>query len=228
MRSAAGRKSPAVAVTPMKPLAESKTRLAPALPPARRAALSVAMLRSVLDALRRSRMARIIVVGGDDLVRGEARGMGAEWRPDEFGDLNAALAAAFRALRSEGAPAAYVPADLPLLAAEDVDALLDASEDGAALTFCPAHDGGTNAIVAPPSAEFEPLLGTDSFRRHKAAARRRGQSARIARLPGFERDLDTIEDLRICLRARPPSLAAFADLETAIKTETTADMETAE
>ena len=212
MRSAGRSESPTVAVTPMKPLAESKTRLGGALPPARRAELSLAMLRSVLDVLRRSRMARIIVVGGDARVRAEARAMGAEWRPDEFGDLNAALDAAFRDLRSRGTPAAYIPADLPLLSPADADALLDASQDGETLTFCPAHDGGTNAIVAPPSADFKPLLGADSFRRHKAAARRLGLDARIARIPAFERDLDTVEDLRICLRARPPALAAFADI----------------
>ena len=213
MRSAGRSRSPAAAVTPMKPLAESKTRLAPALPPARRAALSLAMLRSVLAVLRRSRMARIIVVGGDDQVRAASREMGAEWRADDFGDLNAALSDAFQDLRADGLPAAYIPADLPLLSAADVDALLDISEDGAALTLCPAHDGGTNAIVAPPSADFKPLLGADSFRRHESAARRLGMDARIARIPAFERDLDTMEDLRICLRARPPALAAFADLD---------------
>ena len=211
MRSAALR-SAVAAVVPMKPLAESKTRLASALPPARREALSLAMLRSVLRALRRSRMARIIVVGGDCRVRAEAREHGAVWRPDRFGDLNAALADAFRSLRADGLPAAYIPADLPLLSGEDVDALLEASRDGDALTLCPALDGGTNAIVVPPSAAFEPLLGIDSFRRHMRRARRLGLEARVARIPGFERDLDTVEDLRICLRARPSRLDAFADI----------------
>ena len=210
MRSAA--LSAVAAVVPMKPLAESKTRLASALPPARREALSLAMLRSVLRALSRSRMARIIVVGGDCRVRAEAREHGAVWRPDKFGDLNAALADAFRALRAAGLPAAYVPADLPMLSGEDVDALLEASGDGAALTLCPALDGGTNAIVVPPSADFEPLLGVGSFRRHMRRARRLGLKARVARIPGFERDLDTVEDLRICLRARPSRLEAFADI----------------
>ena len=210
MRSAA--LSAVAAVVPMKPLADSKTRLASALPPARREALSLAMLRSVLRALRRSRMARIIVVGGDRRVRAEARKMGAAWRPDNFGNLNAALAAAFRALRAAGLPAAYVPADLPLLSGEDVDALLEASRNGGALTLCPALDGGTNAIVVPPSADFEPLLGVGSFRRHMRRARRLGLETRVARIPGFERDLDTVEDLRICLRARPPCLEAFADI----------------
>ena len=204
--------SPVAAVAPMKPLAQSKTRLAAALPPERRAALSLAMLRSVLCALRRSRVGRIIVVGGDARVRDEARERGAEWRADDFGNLNAALAAAFRDLRAEGTPAAYIPADLPLLAPEDVDALLAASQDGAALTLCPAHDGGTNAIVAPLSAAgFEPLLGIGSFRRHKRSAETLGLRPRVARIPAFERDLDTVEDLRICLRARPPCLDAFAD-----------------
>ena len=212
MRSAALSAAAVVAVVPMKPLAESKTRLASALPPARREALSLAMLRSVLRALRRSRMARIIVVGGDCRVRAEAREHGAAWSPDDFGDLNAALAAAFRALRADGLPAAYVPADLPLLAREDVDALLEASGNGGALTLCPALDGGTNAIVVPPSAAFDPLLGIGSFRRHERRARKLGLETRVARIPGFERDLDTVEDLRICLRARPPCLEAFADV----------------
>lgn len=204
--------SAAAAVVPMKPLAQSKTRLAAALPPNRRAALSLAMLRTALCALGRSRFGRVIVVGGDARVRAEAREHGAEWRADDFGDLNAALAAAFADLRAEGTPAAYIPADLPLLAPEDADALLEASQDGAALTLCPAHDGGTNAIVVPPSAAgFEPLLGIGSFRRHKRSAERLGLRPRAVRIPAFERDLDTVEDLRICIRARAPRLEAFAD-----------------
>ena len=222
MRSAG--RSAVSAVVPMKPLAQSKTRLAAALSPERRAELSLAMLRSVLAALRLSRMARAIVVGGDARVRAEAGEHGAEWRADDFGDLNAALAAAFRDLRADGTPAAYIPADLPLLAPADVDALLKASQDGAALALCPAHDGGTNAIIVPPTAAgFAPLLGIGSFRRHKTGARRLGLNPRIVRIPAFERDLDTIEDLRICLRARPPCLDAFADTATDTATTETAE-----
>ncbi len=203
---------PIVAVVPMKSLAESKTRLSPHLSPARRAALSLSMFSWVVQTLAESRIARVIVVGGDGEVKAEAARGGAEWMADEFLDLNKAVERVFGSVWREGRSAAYVPADLPLLTASDVDGMIEASEDGRFLTMCRARDGGTNGLIAPPGAGFRTRLGANSFEKHQSLARELGMELRSYDSDGFGRDVDTIEDLRFCMSMRPPCLERIADV----------------
>ena len=119
-----------VAAVPMKSLAESKTRLSGHLSPAQRSALSLSMFSWVVNALAESRMAGVVVVGGDRTVRAEAERAGAEWVRDEFLDLNKAIARVFGSVWGSGRSAAYVPADLPLLTPPDIDRMIEASEEG--------------------------------------------------------------------------------------------------
>ena len=200
-----------VAVVPMKRLSESKTRLSGHLSPRQRAALSLSMLSWVVHVLGESRMARVVVIGGDGEVRAEALREGAEWVEDEYLDLNRAIEYAFGEVGREGGSAAYTPADLPLLTAADVDGMIEASEDGRLLTMCRAHDGGTNGLVAPPGVGFRPLLGPDSFGKHERLARELGIETREHSSAGFDRDVDTVEDLRVCMGMRPPCLAKIAN-----------------
>ena len=196
----------------MKPLAESKTRLSGHLSPSQRATLSLSMLKWVVQTLGKSRVARIVVIGGDDAVETESVRAGAEWIKDDYLDLNRALEYAFGNLWAEGLSAAYIPADLPLLTVPDVNGMIDASEHGRVLTMCRAHDGGTNGLIAPPSVGFRTRLGADSFRRHESLARELGIELRVCRSDGFSRDVDTIEDLRFCMSMRPPCLERIADV----------------
>ncbi len=199
-----------VAIVPMKPLAQSKTRLRAHLNPSQRAALSLSMLSWVLEALRRSEISRTLVVGGDDHVRSISLSEGALWRPDEFMDLNHTLADAFASVWADGHSAAYVPADLPMLTAGDVNAAIDRSDGGEVLTICPAYDGGTNGLFAPPSSAFTPKLGLGSAERHRLHARELGLEMREMRSLGFERDLDTIDDLLICIERGAQSIVRLA------------------
>ena len=201
-----------MATVPMKALAESKTRLSEHLCPARRAALSLSMLSWVLSALRESRVSRVVVIGGDARVREVSEREGAEWMVDEFLDLNRAIGHVFNMVWREGRSAIYVPADLPLLTASDVDGMIEASEDGRFLTMCRAHDGGTNGLIAPADAGFEPRFGSDSFRKHKGLAEELGIVVREHRSEGFYRDVDTISDLKHCIERRPPCLEVVADI----------------
>ena len=196
----------------MKSLAESKTRLSPHLSPARRAELSLSMFSWVVQTLGESRIARVIVVGGDSKIEAEAARGGAEWVKDEFLDLNKAVERVFGEIWRDGQSAAYVPADLPLLRASDIDGMIEASEDGRFLTVCRAQDGGTNGLIAPPGVGFRTRLGMDSFRRHESLARELGIELRVCRSNGFSRDVDTIEDLRFCMSMRPPCLERIADV----------------
>ena len=204
-------KSRIVAVVPMKPLAESKTRLSAQLSPDQRATLSLSMFKWVVQTLERSNVSRVVVVGGDDAVETESVRAGAEWIRDDYLELNKALEFAFGSVWRDGLSAAYIPADLPLLTVPDVNGMIDASEQGRILTMCRAHDGGTNGIIVPPDLGFGPLLGSDSYTRHQLLADELKVGYRNYESNGFYRDIDTIEDLRICMDLSPPCLVEIAE-----------------
>ena len=80
-----------VAIIPMKPLSEGKSRLARTLSPAQRARISAGMLRRVLTALRGASIDPIWVVGGDDQVMRMTRNHGGMWHEEMGRDLNDTL-----------------------------------------------------------------------------------------------------------------------------------------
>ena len=190
------------AVIPMKSLAESKSRLAPTLDSRQRAALSLGLLDLVLSAAVASSLDRVIVLGGDEDVRSMASGRGAEWMSDTGGGLNRELIAALGRLSAAGMASVYIPGDLPLLTASDVEALIETSRGGELLTLCPAaEDAGTNGLVVPANSPFRPTLGQDSFARHLRAAE--GLPHAVCHAPGFGLDLDSMADLEACERLQP-------------------------
>ena len=205
-------RTPVTAVVPMKPLAESKTRLSGHLNAEERAELSATMLTIVLAVLRESKISATIVVGGDQRVRGIASDVGASWKRDRFMDLNLAVAEVFDCVWRSGDMAAYIPADLPLLTVPDVDDMLEFSAAGQGMTICPAHDGGTNGLVVPSRPGFSPQLGTRSHRQHRELAARLGSEMREFLSPGFVLDVDTIEDLRRCLDRSPPNMQRLSSV----------------
>ncbi len=201
-----------LAVVPMKPLAESKTRLHPHLTRCDRAALSLSMLTWVLGVLRSFVNAQTLVIGGDCGVGEAARRAGACWVDDIRLDLNEAVEYGFARAKDAGLPAFFIPADLPLLSSSDVEGALRTSVGGTKLTICPAHDGGTNGLIIPPDMTFAPKLGHNSFKRHLEEASEFGVSVRLFTSPGFESDLDTIDDLRRCVEMNAPGIAEYIKL----------------
>ena len=101
-----------LAVVPMKPLAESKTRLHPHLSRCRRASLSLSMLNWVLGVLNSVDGAQIVVVGGDCRVGEAAQRACACWVDDTRLDLNEAVEYGFARARQASLPAFFIPADL--------------------------------------------------------------------------------------------------------------------
>ena len=143
-------------VVPMKPLRSAKSRLATALSGEERANLSLNMLARVLAAAV-AHAHQVWVVGGDGRVRGAASDLGATWAADGDTGLNATLEEAFGRAARQGLSPMYLPADLPLLEADDVAGMIDASQAGQALTLSPAsRDGGTNGIIVPVGSSFRP------------------------------------------------------------------------
>ena len=199
-----------VAVIPMKPLIESKTRLAGVLSQRERADLSLAMFARVVAAAHEA-LGAVWVIGGDEAVRMTTERLGALWLQDPGKDLNDSLAFALdRACKAE-VSAIYLPADLPFITAIDIEKVVQASSKGKTLTLSPAQqDGGTNAMLIPKCVSFPPLLGKDSFNRHNRQATSLGIPYAVCLTEGLGLDLDTPDDLAQCDSLRPGFISFLA------------------
>jgi 2-phospho-L-lactate guanylyltransferase len=183
-------------VLPMKPLSQSKMRLAAVLSPERRAALSLWMLGRVGRAVTAAHgISSVTLLGGDDRTRALGHQLGVPWESDGGLDLNAALNAFYRAAVSDGSCALlYLAGDLPRVRTAEIEELQRASE-GADLVLVPGARGGTNALVVRAGMDFTFDLGGQSFSRHQAQAAEKGLQTRSILCSGIEADVDLPEDL---------------------------------
>jgi 2-phospho-L-lactate guanylyltransferase len=167
------------------------------LPLPERQALVLFCLSRVLQALQEAATVHErIVVGRDEAIQRFAREMGAGWIEDPGWDLNESLRQGFAQALARGADAClFLPADLPLLTAQEVDNLVHLSQGLSRLVLAPAHDGGTNAILAPQAVPFQPQMGEGSFARHLAEARQVGAAVEVYSSTGLALDIDTPKDL---------------------------------
>ena len=188
-----------VAVVPVQALGEAKSRLAAVLAPDERAALTLRLLRGVLDALAVPGVAARLVVSPDPAVLAAARAAGAvplAQRNAMRDGLNGALEEARAWAEARDAEALLVVlGDLPLLAPEDVDAMLALAGTAAMVLAPDRHERGTNALLLRPPGAIPFAFGPDSLARHRAAAAARGVPAHFYRSPGTALDLDTPDDL---------------------------------
>ena len=91
-----------------------------------------------------------------------------------------------------------VPADIPLLRADDVDLAL---KEHATVTIMPDDEEiGTNGLILTPGDAIPLLFDGKSFRPHAEAARARGIIPSIRPIQGFALDIDTPTDLLALLR----------------------------
>ena len=192
------------AVVPVKEFAFAKERLAPALAPEERRALSRTMVEDVLSALAAAEgLAGVVVVTRDPEATALAERRGARVLPEpKLDGHNAAVHWAVDALAREGAAAMlHVPGDVPLVTARDVSALLDTADLSDRVALVPAHDGrGTNAVLCAPPGAIAFHFGADSFRRHLAAATQAGITPRVVTSTALGLDIDEPDDLRRFLR----------------------------
>lgn len=177
----------------------AKSRLGERLDAHQREALVAAMLLDMLATLRGvGAIAKIWVVTPTPALAALAARAGASVIADgEAGDLNRAFAQA-RALIAIQAPDASVlllPGDLPLMAADDVEAILRPALRGAVVITPADSDGGTGALVLPAHCLITTAFGRHSFASHRAAAAAHGFKIHIVRTPGLGLDIDRPIDL---------------------------------
>jgi 2-phospho-L-lactate guanylyltransferase len=185
------------AVVPVKDLWGTKSRLAPVLDPGARAGLTLYMMGRVVRAILEAGIDDVCVVSPDTMVLEEAERRGATPLVQESRGLNPALEEGRRRAQELGSSTLLVlPADLPLLDAEDVQAVLQEAGDGPSAVISPDETrSGTNALLIQPPDVLPFAFGTDSFEAHLGAARRRSLDVSVCERPHLAFDLDTTGDL---------------------------------
>ena len=185
---------------PVKGFGNAKQRLASACNPEMRAGLACAMLSDVLRAISRARMPeRIIVFTAADEVTQMARSFGFEIMSERSVEgHSAAVNHMMSELSTTSSRILSIAADLPRLAANDVDFVLEAASDP--VTLIPSRDWtGTNGVIFIPPARIVMEYGEGSFRRHLSKAAAAGYPSDILNVPGIAFDIDTPEDLQAFL-----------------------------
>ena len=181
------------ALVPIKSRAECKTRLAHWLAPAERLDIVREMAGRVLAAAQGTRSIDHVAVVTPER---DCVPMDVLVLDEPGGGLNPALDFARHQLVARGASELVVlPADLPLVTAEDIDLLV---ARGRKTGFALATDTacmGTNALFLKPADAFRFRFGPDSRRHHLAECARLGWTVESVRTRGLEFDLDRVEDL---------------------------------
>jgi 2-phospho-L-lactate guanylyltransferase len=194
---------PIVAGVPVKSFSAAKMRLAAAIAPDARIALSQEMARRTC-ALLAEAGARPLVLAADTEVTRWAKALAHEVVLDENSDLNQTAATAVTV--ASGQPWLLLHADLPLLDSEVLATLLAAVEDGQSV-IAPSRDGGTPAIGASVTT-FNFGYGPSSFHRH--LRRLAPTDPKVLIDPRLAIDLDEPSDLEV-VRRRVPWIATILD-----------------
>lgn len=93
-----------------------------------------------------------------------------------------------------------LPADLPLVRAEDIDAILSVRIEPPGALMVPSREGtGTNAIIRTPPALFPSRFGPNSLALHKEEAGRVGVECVIVENSRIGLDIDEPADVQLLL-----------------------------
>lgn len=181
------------AIVPLKAAAERKTRLAGALDSGAQAALAQDMADHVIATL-----ASVDAIGSIRVLSPASGDIpGTMWEPDHGKGLNAELDRVCAVLAGERL--LIVHADLPLLRAQDVAALIAAAEVSGAAIATDRHGAGTNALAMRAATCVGFAFGPDSLARHLE----RLPHAAVLRREGLAIDIDTADDIAAAKGALP-------------------------
>jgi 2-phospho-L-lactate guanylyltransferase len=194
------------AIVPVKPLRRGKSRLAGTLTEDERTVLNQELLEHTLKVLSGLKeLDQVLVVSRDPQALTIARNHGAKTvQEDGQPHLNTALARATVMAQVHSTRGVLVlPADLPLLTADDVRALIDRAAKPPVVVIAPdRHGKGTNALLMVPVGQIKYDFGEGSFQRHCDRAKKSGARLEIVELPSLGLDLDLPEDLEMVKRLK--------------------------
>jgi 2-phospho-L-lactate/phosphoenolpyruvate guanylyltransferase len=187
------------AIVPVKPFIRAKSRLAAVLQPQERQALAEKMFRHSIEVLVSvRRVAGVLVISRDTKALAIARDYGVHTVQESGApELNAALLRASQVVGSQGADGVLVlPADVPMVAAEDIEQILHLGRYNTTVVLAPdGQDDGTNALLCNPPGYIPFSYGPGSFHRHLALAEEAGATVKIYRSERLSLDIDTPPDL---------------------------------
>lgn len=196
-----------VLLVPVKDLTRAKTRLAPLLTQAERRALAMIMLESTLRAVCAvpGPYPRAVVTNYPPAAElAQSLGMrviGEARQRSESHSVDAASAA----LEREGVAAVLrIPLDLPLVRAEDLEAVLAAGRCAQAVLVPSLAGTGTNALYRSPPTLFPSRFGPGSLALHLVAARHVTAAVNVLPLERLALDIDDPADVRELVRRDTP------------------------
>lgn len=188
------------AIVPIKPLRRGKSRLAGVLTEDERTFINYTMLGNTLKALKAApEVDNILVVSRDTSALALARDFDAKTLQEDSSsvNLNMALKRATVVAQIYAAQSILVlPADLPLLTPEGIQALIRLANNPPVVVIAPdrRHDG-TNGLLVNPAGLIDFQFGPGSFFRHMEQAQKYNVRVEICELPELGLDLDLPEDL---------------------------------
>jgi 2-phospho-L-lactate guanylyltransferase len=145
-----------------------------------------------------ARIQGVLVISRDTKALSMVREWGAQTVQESGApELNNALYRATHAVRTWGADAVLVvPADLPLLTADDVEEVVNLGRYHNTVVIAPdRHEHGTNLLLVRPPGIIPYSFGEDSFATHQRQAKEVGATIHVYHSNQVALDLDTPGDL---------------------------------
>lgn len=186
-------------VIPVKPFEEGKTRLAAVLSDVERRSLNRQLLeRTIKIGCEAFDPSCVIVVSRSAEALAIARAAGARGVEEAAGGgLNDALAQAASVAREGRASGVLsLSADLPLLGAGDLTAMVAEGSGARVVIAGDTVEQGTNAMLVSPVGAIAYSYGPGSFAEHARLARAAHLMPLIVRRQGLAFDIDTPADLK--------------------------------
>lgn len=187
------------AVLPVKPLAKGKSRLHGCLSEQEVCELNRCLFEDTFRKLKSCiHIGQVLVVSQDPSVLVFTRRMGGvALEENQKSSLNEAVSQALAyILENDPGMVLIVPADLPLMEAEDLAGLIELRQEGEFMIIVPDHcQKGTNAIFLSQPDLLTPQFGRHSFQKHTQQAANRSVALTVWLNKNIQRDLDTPQDL---------------------------------
>lgn len=179
---------------PVKSLSRAKSRLAPALTPLERGALTLAMLEDVLDSAQAVAGWEPLVVSPDEVALEVAARRGVRAVIEAKPPLSNAIRQVEALAKEQDADALTIlPGDLPLVTPES---LQEGLRTLGAVVLARSGDGaGTSFLLRRPPRAIPARFGPDSFLRHIDSANQRGLPVALVERPELTFDLDRPGDI---------------------------------
>lgn len=184
---------------PMKDPAAAKTRLATCLNDQDRQELAFALFKRTLDVITQADCGcDVLVVTESARIESVCASRKiAVLREAQSSGLNAACeCAAVWATKRSYSKLAILPADLALLAPDDLSKLAAFPLEHGQVALCEATDGGTNCLLVCPPDALQFQYGTNSFKAHRRQAMSNGLQSFVLRDSDMRFDIDTSDDLQ--------------------------------